>query len=188
MSKRKIGIIVGSARKASFCQSIAREAVTYLPDNYEVNFLEIKDLPLFNQDYDDEGTTPESWKEFRKQVEQMDAYLFFTPEYNRSFPPLLKNALDIASRPHGQNQWSGKPGAVVGVSPGAMGAFGSCQHLRQVLAFLNILIMNQPEAYINDVAACLDENGKVTARRTQDFLKKIMEAYVNWVEGYNHGN
>ena len=177
MSK-KIGIIVGSLRKGSFTRSIANELKAQLPEGYEGEFLEIAQLPLFDQDYEAEGATPESYVHFRKEVEACDAFIFATPEYNRSFPAAIKNALDVASRPYGSSKWNGKPAAVVSVSPGAIGGFGANHHLRQVLTFLNVQPVQQPEAYIGSVMGLLDENGKVKNEDTRALLKSVVTALV----------
>ena len=177
MSK-KIGIIVGSLRKGSFTRSIANELKAQLPEGYEGKFLEIAQLPLFDQDYEAEGATPESYVHFRKEVEACDAFIFATPEYNRSFPAAIKNALDVASRPYGSSKWNGKPAAVVSVSPGAIGGFGANHHLRQVLTFLNVQPVQQPEAYIGSVMGLLDENGKVKNEDTRALLKSVVSALV----------
>ena len=177
MSK-KIGIIVGSLRKGSFTRSIANELKAQLPEGYEGKFLDIAQLPLFDQDYEAEGATPESYVHFRKEVEACDAFIFATPEYNRSFPAAIKNALDVASRPYGSSKWNGKPAAVVSVSPGAIGGFGANHHLRQVLTFLNVQPVQQPEAYIGSVMGLLDENGKVKNEDTRALLKSVVTALV----------
>lgn len=177
MSK-KIGIIVGSLRKGSFTRSIANELKAQLPEGYEGEFLEIAQLPLFDQDYEAAGATPESYVDFRKQVESCDAFIFATPEYNRSFPAAIKNALDVASRPYGSSKWNGKPAAVVSVSPGAIGGFGANHHLRQVLTFLNVQPVQQPEAYIGSVMNLLDESGRVKNEDTRALLKSVVSALV----------
>ena len=177
MSK-KIGIIVGSLRKGSFTRSIANELKAQLPEGYEGEFLEIAQLPLFDQDYEAAGATPESYVDFRKQVESCDAFIFATPEYNRSFPAAIKNALDVASRPYGSSKWNGKPAAVVSVSPGAIGGFGANHHLRQVLTFLNVQPVQQPEAYIGSVMNLLDESGRVKNEDTRALLKSVVTALV----------
>ena len=177
MSK-KIGIIVGSLRKGSFTRSIANELKAQLPEGYEGEFLEIAQLPLFDQDYEAAGATPESYVDFRKQVEACDAFIFATPEYNRSFPAAIKNALDVASRPYGSSKWNGKPAAVVSVSPGAIGGFGANHHLRQVLTFLNVQPVQQPEAYIGSVMNLLDESGRVKNEDTRALLKSVVSALV----------
>ena len=177
MSK-KIGIIVGSLRKGSFTRSIANELKAQLPEGYEGKFLDIAQLPLFDQDYEAAGATPESYVHFRKEVEACDAFIFATPEYNRSFPAAIKNALDVASRPYGSSKWNGKPAAVVSVSPGAIGGFGANHHLRQVLTFLNVQPVQQPEAYIGSVMNLLDESGRVKNEDTRALLKSVVNALV----------
>lgn len=184
MDKIKIGVVLGSARKNSFSKKVANAFVSYLPDKYEVNFIDISQLELFNQDYDDEGTVPNSWDLFRTEISQMNGFIFVTPEYNRSVPPILKNALDIASRPYGQNHWSGKPGVIVSVSPGALGGFGANHHLRQTLAFLNVYTMQQPEIYLSNIADALDDDGILNNERVSGFLKSSADAYIDWVSKF----
>lgn len=175
MSK-KIGILVGSLRKASYTRAIAEELSSQLPEGYEAEFVRIDHLPLFNQDDDDEGRTPESHAAFRRRIEGFDAFIFATPEHNRSFPAALKNALDIASRPYGANKWDGKPALIVSVSPGAIGGFGANHHLRQVLSFLNVQPVQQPEAYIGSVESLLDAQGRVKTDQTRAYLRSLAEA------------
>ena len=182
MSNKNIGIIVGSLRRGSFCRSVAKAAASLAPEGLSFQFIEIGDLPMFNQDFDDDGNTPEAWTKFRSQVKEADGFLFVTPEYNRSMPAVLKNALDVASRPYGSNAWSGKPGAVISATPGTLGAFGANHHLRQVMMFLNILPLQQPEAYLANVAALLDENGELTDERPRSCLKDFMAAFSSWVD------
>ncbi|WP_026882061.1 NADPH-dependent FMN reductase [Clostridium akagii] len=182
MEIKKIGIIVGSLRKESFSRKIAKILMKLSPKTFDVEEVDISELSIFNQDFDDEGNTPTSWTTFRKQIEKYDGIIFVTPEYNRSVPAVLKNAIDIGSRPYGKNVWDGIPGAVVSVSPGALSAFGANHHLRQSLVFLNIPTMQQPEAYIGNVATLLDENGDLTNERTQEFLQIFIDAFVNWVD------
>jgi len=119
---------------------------------------------------------------FRQQVKSADAVLFVTPEYNRSVPGVLKNALDVGSRPYGSSVWSGKPGAVVSVSPGAIGGFGANHHLRQSLVFLDVPTLQQPEAYIGGAAKLFDDEGRLINEGTQGFITKFMQAYAAWVE------
>lgn len=177
---RKIGIIVGSLRRESFSRKVAKSLVSLLPEDMEAHWLAIGDLAMYNQDLDDDGETPASWQAFRDEVERMDAFLFVTPEYNRSIPPVLKNALDIASRPYGYNRWSGKPGAVVSASPGAMGGFGANHILRQSLMFLNTYTMQQPEAYIGNCAELFGPDEK-PPETTANFFQDVMDAFVAWV-------
>ena len=182
MSKKTIGIIVGSLRKGSFSQSVAEYIAAEAQNDYDVKFIEIGQLPLYNQDYDQES--PESYTAFRDEVRSVDAFLFVTPEHNRSVPAALKNALDIGSRPYGSSVWAGKPGAVVSVSPGASGGFGANHHLRQVLAFLDIYTLQQPEMYVGSVMNSLDEEGNVTDASTGEFLKGFVAAFSNWINRF----
>lgn len=183
MHKKTIGVLVGSARCESFNKKIADVACELMPEEFTVKTIEISKLPLFNQDYDEDGMTPAEWVTFRAAVETLDGFLFVTPEYNRSVPALLKNALDIASRPYGQNRWNAKPGAVISVSTGAMGGFGSNHHLRQTLSFLNVYTMGQPEAYISNAAALFDANGAL-AENTRNFLQSYVNAFAAWVNRF----
>ncbi|CVK18927.1 NADPH-dependent FMN reductase [Sporomusa sphaeroides] len=182
MSKKKIGVLVGSLRKESFSRKLARALMALAPAAWEPEEIEIGQLPLYNQDFDDEGTPPAAWTAFRQHMQNFDAVLFVTPEYNRSVPAVLKNALDVGSRPYGQSIWDGKPGAVISVSPGALSGFGANHHLRQSLVFLNVPTMQQPEAYIGNAAELFDDSGALTNENTRQFLKKIMETFANWVE------
>ena len=144
--------------------------------------LEIGELAIYNQDLDDEGTPPVSWTAFRESLKKFDAVLFITPEYNRSVPALLKNALDVGSRPYGQNAWDGKPGAVVSVSPGGLSGFGANHHLRQSLVFLNVPVMQQPEAYIGNAATLFNDRGVLINEDTREFLQKFIDSFVVWVQ------
>jgi len=182
MENKKVGVIIGSLRKDSFCKKVAGALKTLTPASLELEEVEIGNLAMFNQDFDDEGNTPAEWKAFREKIKKLDAVLFITPEYNRSFPAVIKNALDIGSRPYGYNAWNGKPGAVVSVTPGALGAFGANHHLRQVLVFLNVPTMPQPEAYIANASALFNENGELINEETRQFLKSFMDAFAKWVE------
>ena len=182
MSKKTIGVVVGSLRKASFNKSIANYVASLLPAEYEVKFIDISDIDMFNQDLED--NPPESWTRLREDVKSSDAYLFFTPEYNRSVPAVLKNVLDVASRPYGQNVWAHKPAGIVSVSMGASGAFGANHHLRQTLTFLDVYPLQQPEAYIGNVMGLLDEKGNLINEDTKNFLKSYVNAFTAWVEKF----
>ena len=185
MSKNTIGIFVGSLRKDSFSRSVANYFVANAPHDVEFKILEINQLPIYNQDL--ESAPPVEWIKFREQVNALDGLLFVTPEHNRSLPAALINALDVASRPYGANAWNGKPGGVVSVSPGALGGFGANHHLRQVLKFLNVLTLQQPEAYIGDIMASLDTDGVVADDSLKGFLKQYQNALVKWVSVINMG-
>jgi len=182
MESIKIGVFVGSLRKESFTGKIAAALSELAPAGFVMEQIRIDGLPMYNQDLDDEGIPPSEWTAFRERVKKMDAVLFLTPEYNRSVPAVLKNALDVGSRPYGKSVWSGKPGAVVSVTPGALGAFGANHHLRQSLVFLNIPTMQQPEAYIGNASELFDANGALINEGTREFLQKFMDSYVSWVE------
>lgn len=183
MSKQTIGIFVGSLRKDSYSRAVANYFVTNAHKDADFKVVEIGQLPMYNQDLD--GTPPAEWVKFREQIKPLDGVLFVTPEHNRSFPAALKNALDVASRPYGSSVWNGKPGGVVSVSPGALGGFGANHHLRQVLTFLNVPTLQQPEAYVGNVTASLDENGVVAADGLKSFLKQYQDALVKWVAVVN---
>lgn len=177
MSK-KIGIVIGSLRKGSYTRSIAEEFLTLVPHGYEAKIFDLSQLPLYNQDYDDLGPLPQSYIDFRQEVGEADAFIFATPEHNRSYTALIKNAIDVASRPYGENKWGGKPGAVVSVSPGSIGGFGANHHLRQVLTFIDVNTVGQPEVYIGNVINLLDEEGKLNKDDTRVLLQKLLDALI----------
>ena len=182
MSK-KVAIISGSIRKEGYSTQLAKAVRSLFPEGYETEIIEIGHLPLYNQDFDTE-TPSESYADFRKKMSKMDAVLFVTPEHNRSIPAALKNVLDIGSRPYGQSVWDGKPAAVISNSPGLLGGFGANHHLRQVLTFLNMPTLQQPEAYISNVAELLDGNGGFKSENTQKFTQSIVDAFVEHVDRY----
>ena len=180
MKQFKVGVVVGSLRKESFNRKAANALVANAPANLSFKFLEIGDLNLYSEDLDQ--TPPQSWTDFRNKVQSVDAVLFVTPEYNRSVPGVLKNALDVASRPWGQSVWNAKPAAVVSVTIGGTGAFGANHHLRQTLAFLNMPVLAQPEAYISNAMGLFDETGKLTDESTKDFFGRFMQAFAGLIE------
>jgi chromate reductase len=149
-----------------------------MPESITAEFINI-DIPMYNQDLDDDGATPRSWTDFRAKIGECGAFLFVTPEYNRTIPPLIKNALDIGSRPYGKNVWGGRKGAVVSVSPGAIGGFGANHALRQAVVFLDITMLQQPEMYIGGVAKLLDEDGRVN-EGTGAFLAKFVTQFLKF--------
>jgi chromate reductase len=177
MSK-KIAVVVGSLRKGSFSGIVAKTLMGLLPQGYEAQVVEIGQLPLYNQDFDLAGNTPQSYTDFRRQIAGFDAVLFVTPEHNRSVPAALKNALDIGSRPYGSSVWNAKPAMVVSVSPGATGGFGANHHLRQTLTFLNMPVVQQPEAYIGSVMSLINEEGKITKPETLTYFKSLVTAFA----------
>src|SRR6266850_3300821 len=170
---RNVAVIVGSLRKDSMNRKLARALQALSPEGLKLRIAEIGGLPLYNQD--DDANPPAPSVAFKKQIASADAVLFVTPEYNRSVPGVLKNAIDIASRPYGHSAWNGKPGAVISVSPGAVGGFGANHHLRQSLVFLNVPVLQQPEAYIGNAAKLFDESGKLTDDSTRDLLQKFLQ-------------
>ena len=177
---RKVAVIVGSLRKASFNRMTAKVLAALAPAELRLEIIEIGELPLYNQDQDD--APPSQYVAFREKIKAADAVLFVTPEYNRSVPGVLKNAIDVGSRPYGHSVWDGKPGAVISVSPGAVGGFGANHHLRQSLVFLNVPAMPQPEAYVGGAAALFDKQGNLTNDGTRKFLKSFIEAFAAWIE------
>ncbi len=174
-----VGVFVGSLRKESFNRKMAQALVAMAPAPLKLSVIEIGHLPFYNQD--DDANPSAVWTAFRQQVKALDAVLFVTPEYNRSVSGVLKNALDGGSRPYGYNAWNGKPGAVVSVSVGAIGGFGSNHHLRQSLMFLNVPAMQQPEAYIGNAADVFDDAGKIKKEETTKFLKDFLQAFADWI-------
>jgi chromate reductase, NAD(P)H dehydrogenase (quinone) len=177
-----VAVLVGSLRKGSYTRMVANELIAIAPGTLALEIVEIGNLPLYNQDFDDQKTPPTEWVAFRDRIRPMDAVMFVTPEYNRSVPGVLKNAIDVGSRPYGHSVWDKKPGAVISVSPGAIGGFGANHHLRQMLVFLNVPVMQQPEAYIGNAAKLVDSNGKLTSDTTRQFLRTIMDAFAAWIE------
>ena len=182
MTQKKIALVVGSLRKDSWNRKIADEVVRLAPEDLKMEFVEIGQLPLYNQDLDPDRP-PKPWVDFRDRMRRLDGVLFATPEYNRSVPGALKNAIDVGSRPYGKSVFSGKPAAIASVSPGQIGGFGANHHLRQCCVFLDMPCMQQPEVYVSHADKLLDENGKVV-EKSRDFLKKFMDAYATWVERF----
>lgn len=180
---KDVVVLVGSLRKDSFNRRMAHALRELAPPSLALEIVEIGQLPLYNQDED--ANPPAAWTAFRDRVRKADAVLFVTPEYNRSVPAVLKNAIDVGSRPYGKSVWDGKPGAIVSVSPSAIGAFGANHHLRQSLVFLNVPAMQQPEAYVGGADKLFDADGKLTNPSTRDFLAKYLQAYAAWVERHS---
>ena len=177
---RRVAVLVGSLRKESFSRKLANAVIGLAPPTLKAEIVEIGRLPLYNQD--DDANPPAPSAAFKAAIQAADAVLFVTPEYNRSMPGVLKNAIDIASRPYGKSAWDGKPGAVISVTPGGLGAFGANHHLRQSLVFLNVPAMPQPEAYISNAAKLFDDAGKLASEETRGFLQKFVTAFAAWVE------
>ncbi|HHU49914.1 MAG: NADPH-dependent FMN reductase [Caldicoprobacterales bacterium] len=178
----KVAVLVGSLRRESYSRKIANNMVNLFPEDYELEFVEIGSLPFYNEDYDAENNAPAEYNAFRNKMKNMNAVLFVTPEYNRSVPAVLKNALDVGSRPYGESIWDGKPALIVSQSIGAISGFGANHHLRQALTFLNMPVVQQPEAYIGNSAGLLDENGKINNEETVQFLQTVVNAFVELIK------
>jgi chromate reductase len=176
---RRVAVVVGSLRKQSFNRRIANALPALAPPELQLGIVEIRDLPLYDEDA--ESDLPPPWARFRDEVRTADAVLFVTPEYNRSIPGVLKNAIDVGSRPYGQSVWSGKPGAVISASPGSMGAFGANHHLRQSMVFLDVPMLQQPEAYLGSVADRFEASGEPNAR-TRELLQGFLRTFARWIE------
>lgn len=180
MSKVKVAVLVGSLRKQSFNRRLALAVAKLAPEDFEFEYPRIDTLPLYNQDFD--ADYPAEGRRIKQQIESADALLFVTPEYNRSIPGVLKNALDLASRPWGTNSFAGKPGAVIGGSIGATGSALAQQHLRNSLVFLNVSTMAQPEVFIHfKDEALIDIDGNISNEGTRKFLQNFVDHYVAWV-------
>jgi chromate reductase len=179
VAMRNVAIIVGSLRKDSMNQKVANALVELAPAGLSFSFIEIGNLPIYNQDIED--NPPPAWTDFRAQIKAVSAILFVTPEHNRSIPAVLKNALDVASRPYGMSAWNSKPGAIVTASPGGIGGFGANHHLRQILVYLNVPVMAQPEAYIGNADKLFDANGKLIDERRRKFMQDFMQTFGAWI-------
>jgi chromate reductase len=177
----KIAIIVGSLREGSINRKVARSICGLRGDNLDCSMIEIGDLPLYNQDLD--GNPPEQWRRFREQVGAADGVLFCSPEYNRGIPGVLKNAIDVGSRPYGQSVFDKKPAAIVTASPGAIGGFGANHQIRQACVFLNMPVMQQPEAYLGHVTDdSFDESGCLKEGPLKQLVSGLAHAFHDWVE------
>jgi chromate reductase len=181
MPARNIAVLVGSLRKASLSRKLAEALIDLAPAGLTLNIVEIGDLPLYNQDFEDEGE-PEAWARFRDRLRPADGVIFITPEFNRGLPAALKNAIDVGSRPYGSSVFAGKPAAVISQSPGGLGGFGANHQLRQSLVFLDMPVLQQPEAYLNHSGELFDEAGKLTSEPVRGLLGKLLGAYADLVE------
>ncbi len=179
MEKYQIAVIVGSLRKDSFNRKLADAIIKLAPPEFSFQQIQISDLPLYNQD--DDANQAESVKRLKSEIKNAQGLLFVTPEYNRSIPGVLKNALDQGSRPYGQNAWAGKPAGVIGASIGVIGTAMAQQHLRNVLVFLDVPALAQPEAFIQAKEGLFDKDGNIGADSKQ-FLQTWMNKYVAWVK------
>jgi chromate reductase len=179
MSTTKIAIIVGSLRKDSHNLKLAKAVQKLAPQDFEFTHVRIDDLPLYTQEFDDDY--PAVAQRLKREIEGADGLIFVTPEYNRSIPGVLKNAIDIGSRPWGRNSFAGKPAGVIGASIGTLGTALAQQHLRNVLAYLDAPTLGQPEVYLRCKDGMFDIEGTITDDDTRKFLQKWVNAYVAWV-------
>jgi chromate reductase, NAD(P)H dehydrogenase (quinone) len=171
--------IVGSLRRDSFTRRLVRSFDGLLPATVRIEIVGIGELPFYNQDMG--SSPPMAWREFRERIKRADAVLFATPEYNRSVSGVLKNAIDVGSRPYGSSVWAGMPAAIVSTSPGAMGGFGANHHLRQALVCLDMPTMHQPEAYIGGADKLVDSDGQFLNPITQDFFVVFLQTFESWI-------
>jgi len=177
---RTVAVLVGSLRRQSLNRKVAQTLIDLAAGTLTLELVEIGALPLYSQD--DEANPPVAWVSFRDAVRGADAVLFVTPEYNRSVPGALKNAIDVGSRPYGKSVFAKKPAAIVSVSPGAIGGFGANHHLRQSLVFLDMPVMQQPEAYIGGADKLFDANDRLINDATRVFLQQFLDAFAQWIE------
>src|SRR5918992_1392270 len=183
MANYKIAIIVGSLRKDSINRKIARSMCAIRGDNLDCSMVEIGDLPLYNQDYDLQRQQPEPFVRFREQIAAAHGILFCTPEYNRGVPGVLKNAIDVGSRPYGRSVWDQNPAAIISASPGSIGGFGANHQLRQACVFLNMPVMQQPEAYLGGVSEDqFDDDGCLREGPLRALILKLAAAFADWVD------
>jgi len=175
----RVAVVVGSLRSQSWSRKLANEIIRRSQDELACNVLEIGDLPLYNEDLEEQP--PANWQRFREAIDSADAVLFVTPEYNRSVPGVLKNALDVGSRPGGHNHWAGKPAAVVSDTPYKLGAFGANHALRQTFVFLDMPVLQQPEIYIGGIGEKFDATGKLTDPETGKLLDTFIARFSEWI-------
>ena len=175
-----VAVLVGSLRKDAYSRKVAHVLMGLAPASLDCRIVELADLPLYTEDLD--SAPPASWTRFRSEIQAADAVLIVTPEYNRSIPGGLKNAIDVGSRPPYHSVWDGLPTAVVSVSPYKLGGFGANHHIRQCLVFLNMPVMQQPEAYLPEVAGMLDERGALVSAESLEFLTKVMSSFAAWAQ------
>jgi chromate reductase len=182
MAQTRIGVVIGSLRNESINRKLALALGALAPQDWVLEHIAVGELPLYNQDL--EGNPGEGVKRLKADIARSQGIIFVTPEYNRSIPGVLKNAIDHASRPYGQSAWAGKPAAVIGMSGGAIGTALAQQHLRNILAYLDMPTMNQPEAFIQFKEGMFDERGHIGNEATKQFLQKWMDSYAGWVRRY----
>ena len=179
MAQTRIAVVVGSLRKDSFNQKLALALAHLAPSDFTFEHVRIDDLPLYNQD--DDGNQAPAVKRLKSEIAAAQGLLFVTPEYNRSIPGVLKNAIDHASRPYGQSVWGGKPAGVIGISVGAIGTALAQQHLRNILAYLDVSVMGQPEAFIHAKEGFFDGDGNIASEGSRAFVQDWMDKYAKWI-------
>ena len=176
----RVVAVVGSLRRESYTRRLVEALRKLAPTRLKIEIVPIGDLPHYNED-EETATPPAAWRTFRDRVGQADAVLFATPEYNRSVPGVLKNAIDVGSRPYGASVWAGKPAAVISASPGAICGFGANHHLRQSLVFLDMPVLQQPEAYIGAVHQLMDAEGEIANEQIEQFLRQFLGQFEAWI-------
>jgi NAD(P)H-dependent FMN reductase/ketosteroid isomerase-like protein len=178
VKRKQVGVLIGSIRRGSFSRKLAKALIARAPAGLECRIIEIEELALYNEDL--ESSPPAPWVAFRQAIHDCDALLFVTPEYNRSMPGCLKNAIDVGSRPEGKSVFAGLPAAIVSVSPYSAGAFGANHALRQSFVYLDLAVMQQPEAYVGNVREVMNSHGAITSDETDAFLNTFMLAFERW--------
>ena len=177
----RVAVLVGSLREDSYSRMLAEELKIIAPKTMDLEIVEVGDLPYYNPDLDEEGE-PKSWRRFRRQIEASDAVLFVTPEYNRSVPAVLKNAVDVGSRPFREGAMAQKPGAIISLTTGRLGGFGANHHLRQALVVVDVPVMHQPEAYVSRAGGLFDDDGRLVDEDTRSFMKGFLVSFEGWVD------
>ena len=186
MTRHKIAILIGSLREESINRKIALSVADFTKSMFDSRIVEIGDLPLYNEDID--ANPPPQYSRFRDEIAPADGILFVTPEYNRGLPAAMKNALDVGSRPYGHSVWDKKPAAIISASPGPIGGFGANHQLRQSCVFLNMPVMQQPEAYLGQATADkFEESGRLRDGPLKDFVMGLATAFAGWVDLIQHG-
>ncbi|HWB95109.1 MAG TPA: NADPH-dependent FMN reductase [Bryobacteraceae bacterium] len=184
MSQYQIGVVIGSLRRGSFNRQLAHAVTQLAPPEFSFQDLRIDDLPLYNQD--DDASPAESAQRLKREISASHGILFVTPEYNRSVPGVLKNAIDHASRPYGQSAWAGKPAGILGASIGTTGTSMAQQHLRNILSYLDMPALGQPEVFLHVSDELFGPDGGITNARTKAFLQRWMDRYVAWIQKFAH--
>lgn len=179
---KKIAVLVGSLRKESYNRRIANEMIRLADGKLDMQIVEIGHLPLYNEDLD--HNPPQEWIDFRNEIKSADGILVVSPEYNRTIPGALKNAIDVGSRPYGSSAWPGKPGAVVTSSVSALGGLAANHHIRQAFVFVDVPLMQQPEAYIGNASQLFKHDGNTLVEDTQTFLQSFVDTFQQWVEKF----